>query len=319
VHLSVAICTWNRARLLDQTLTHLKDLAIPEGVQWEVLVVNNRSTDETEEVLARHETLLPLRRLYEAVQGQSNARNAAVRAARGDLILWTDDDVIVDPRWLAEYAGAARAWPDVSFFGGTIAPWFETQPPSWMTAAWPHVSAAYAARELGESSFDVDPRSMPYGANYAIRTDAQRCYRYDPNLGLSGGQSRRGEETALMLRMMRDGHRGRFIPGARVRHFIPRERITLEYVREWFFGLGQTHVEQDVRDGVLSGGKFRSLVWIWFWLNGAYAAARFRWARRNGPPERWVRCATYASYCRGRCARRGKGGEGEKGRRGEEM
>src|SRR3954466_10143738 len=107
---SVAICTWNRAENLDQTLAGLRGLHVPADVEWELLVVNNNSTDATEEVIARHTAQLPLRRLFERKQGLSNARNCAAAAARGDLLLWTDDDVLVDPDWLAVYVDSARRW-----------------------------------------------------------------------------------------------------------------------------------------------------------------------------------------------------------------
>jgi glucosyl-dolichyl phosphate glucuronosyltransferase len=62
---SVAVCTWNRASLLDRTLQQMRRLQIPAGVGWELLVVNNRCTDETDAVLAAHGNVLPIRRLYE--------------------------------------------------------------------------------------------------------------------------------------------------------------------------------------------------------------------------------------------------------------
>src|ERR1700738_3055719 len=94
---SVAICTWNRARLLGQTLESFVRLRIPEGVSWELLVVNNNCTDDTDAVIERHAGSLPIRRLYEPTPGKSYAHNLAIAEAQGDLVLWTDDDVIVDP------------------------------------------------------------------------------------------------------------------------------------------------------------------------------------------------------------------------------
>ena len=130
--ITVIICTWNCAELLDRTLKSLRHLHIPEGVSWELLVVNNNSPDNTDAVLDQHMRHLPLRRLFEANQGLSNARNRALTEARGDLIIWTDDDVLVDPHWLAEYHAAAQNWPEAGYFGGMIEPIFEAPPPKWL-------------------------------------------------------------------------------------------------------------------------------------------------------------------------------------------
>ena len=100
MRVTIAICTWNRCDLLRQTLERMTGLMQPPGTEWELLVVNNNCTDGTDQVLSGFEGRLPLRRVFESRPGQSNARNAAVGAARGEFILWTDDDVLVDPNWL---------------------------------------------------------------------------------------------------------------------------------------------------------------------------------------------------------------------------
>jgi glycosyltransferase involved in cell wall biosynthesis len=93
--ITVAICTWNRAALLDQTLAEMRNLRVPKGVDWELLVVNNNCIDDTDEVIAKHADKLPLRGLVEPKPGHSNARNRAMREARGEDVVWTDDDVRV--------------------------------------------------------------------------------------------------------------------------------------------------------------------------------------------------------------------------------
>ena len=183
---TVAICTWNRAALLDKTLTEMRRLHIPAGVGWELMVVNNRCTDDTDEIIARHASQLPLRRLYEPMPGKSNALNTAVAAIRSDLILWTDDDVLVDRDWLAEHVAAANALPQASFFGGPIEPWFEVSPPHWLTSAWSRISEIYATRDVGGTPSPIDAQFHPYGANFAIRTEVQRRFLYDPRLGRVG-------------------------------------------------------------------------------------------------------------------------------------
>ena len=108
MNLTVAICTWNRAGLLDQTLGRMRQLNLPRDIQWELLIVNNNCADDTDRVIENHSHDLPVRRLFESKQGHCNARNCAVASARGDVIIWTDDDVMVEPDWLAAYANNAR-------------------------------------------------------------------------------------------------------------------------------------------------------------------------------------------------------------------
>src|SRR5262249_47418646 len=122
--ISVAICTWNRSQLLEQTLAAMCQLRVPADLCWELLIVNNNCTDQTDAVIARYTERLPLRRLFEPKQGHSNARNCAAQTAIGELLIWTDDDVLVDPCWLLEYRKAMREWPEATFFGGTIEAWF---------------------------------------------------------------------------------------------------------------------------------------------------------------------------------------------------
>jgi len=297
MQVSVVICTWNRARLLDQTLTQMKGLAVPADVDWELLVVNNNCTDDTDEILARHHDCLPLRQLYEPVTGKSNALNAAVRAVRGDLILWTDDDVLVDPDWLKAYVAAARAWPEVAFFGGTITPQFETPAPAWMTAAWrPRIGNVYGECEFAEQKFEIHTQFLPCGANWAVRTEVQRRYRFDSRLGRLAKQRRGGEESALIRQLLADGHGGRFITAARVRHFIPGENLNLEYIRSHYFGLGQTVAALEAHPALVRTAKIYRFARVWCWLNAVCAAAGYRLTRRFAKPQRWIGYATHSSF-----------------------
>src|SRR6266481_662849 len=121
VTFTVAICTWNRAASLLQTLRSLTSIDPPNS-PWELLVVNNHCTDETEDVLDRLQQELPLRRVFEAKPGVSQARNAAIQHAHGNYIIWTDDDVIVDKDWLCAYERAVNRWPEAAVFGGPVRP-----------------------------------------------------------------------------------------------------------------------------------------------------------------------------------------------------
>ena len=123
--LSVAICTWNRCNSLRQTLEGFTGLAVPAATDWEILVVNNNCTDQTDQVIQAYEDRLPVRRAFEPRPGLSHARNRAIAQATGDYILWTDDAVTVSPNWLVSYVDAFRRWPDAALFGGPIQPLLE--------------------------------------------------------------------------------------------------------------------------------------------------------------------------------------------------
>ena len=243
--ISVAICTWNRARLLDQTLAQLHNLRVPTGIEWELLVVNNGSTDDTDAVIARNESSLPLRRLFEPDQGLSNARNRALSACAGELILWTDDDVLLDPGWLEAYLIAARLWPEACYFGGLIEPFYERAPPVWIRENLGRLQGMLVIHDLGSSERPFVGKEQPWGANMAFRTEVLRRHPFDPNLGLKGQQILRGEETEVFAQLRSEGAVGVWVPSARVRHLVPAKRMTIGYMREFYLGVGRTSVRME--------------------------------------------------------------------------
>jgi len=259
---TVAICTWNRARMLDQTLAGMRRLHIPAGHTWELLVVNNNSTDSTDEVIDKHSAVLPIRKLVEIRQGHSNARNCALEHARGDLLLWTDDDVLVEPDWLNMYVETALQNPSAVFFGGTVEPWFETPPPRWVSRNLNLLQGPFALRDLGSDVRPFVDREAPFGANMGFRTSGIRGFEFDTRLGRVGTGMLSGDETLLIDRLKAEGRTGIWIGPARVRHFIPTARMTIEYIWKFFHGLGRTRqiLIPYNRNVVLVGSGPR---WIW--------------------------------------------------------
>lgn len=249
MHVTVAICTWNRAELLDQTLLKMRELRIPEGTTWELLVVNNNSTDQTETILAKYKDVLPLRAVNESKQGHSHARNCAVAAATGELLIWTDDDVLVDPAWLAAYVRAATEYPDADVFGGDIKPWFEEQPPRWLEVNLKDIEGAFALRTALAKGEPIQLSFLPFGANMAFRLRALREVPFDGTLGRIGNDMLGGDETTVIAALMKRSGSGVWVPDAKVRHFIPKQRMNLDYLRKFFRGYGRTMVLLQPRDG----------------------------------------------------------------------
>jgi glycosyltransferase involved in cell wall biosynthesis len=282
--LTVVICTWNRCELLRQALEQLTAMVVPPGVEWELLVVNNNSTDATDAVVRSFEGRLPVRLLFEPTPGKTNALNRAVREAAGDWILNADEDALVDGDWMAAYWRAIQRWPDVAFFGGAIEPWFGGTPPAWLPPALTRIGGVYAISETPAGPIRPTDSPLPFGANWAVRADVQRSHPYDPRLGPRPGKLVAGEETAVVLALLADGFQGRWLPEARVRHHIARNRQTLGYVRKFFFDRAAVYGHRAPRGrGLLLGRP------LWMWRQ-AFVHETLYWLRRASGrrPEVWI-------------------------------
>ena len=127
---TVAICTWNRSAELRKTLDRMRELEVPVAVEWELLIVNNGSTDDTDAVVESFNGLLPVRLLHEPAPGLSRARNVAIAEAKGDVLLWTDDDVVVGPRWMTALLAGLQSLAAGLVFGRSEPVW-PGEPPNW--------------------------------------------------------------------------------------------------------------------------------------------------------------------------------------------
>lgn len=259
--ISVIICTWNRADLLSQTLAQMEQLRTLPKTSWELLVVNNNCTDDTEAVLDRFTDRLPLRRLFESKQGHSNARNRGLAEAQGELIVYTDDDVLVDADWLVELRAAAERWPDAAYFAGRVDPWFEKSPPPELSQALEAVAEGFCGINLGAQEHYLNEDESPKGANMAFRRSWVASLRFNPDLGLKGKVETRGDETAFCEQIIEAGGRGVWVPRAVLKHYVPAERIQLDYIKRFCIGLGQTFVRRsELADGARIAGVPRWLL-----------------------------------------------------------
>jgi glycosyltransferase involved in cell wall biosynthesis len=271
-------------------------LEVPPDTRWELIVVNNNCSDDTDAVLADFRQSLPLVRLLEPTPGKSHAGNLAVREAKGDYIIWTDDDVLVEPNWLKAYLDAFAQWPEASIFAGAIDPWFEKEPPRWLERAFPKVANAYAALDHGPNGFYLTRDTYPYGANMALKRSAHLREPYDTRLGPRPNSGIRGEEMIMARRLFASGATGRWVPEARVRHFIPPNRQTLGYLREYFFGSGEVLGTLGRNDS----GELRAFGRpLWLWKEAVTAEISYRAGRVFRSPENWIEDFRRANVAKG--------------------
>jgi len=244
LEVSVIVCTRNRAAQLERMLGTASSLDLPPGTRWELIVVDNGSTDATRQVTNRLSGRLPLRRIAEPAAGVCNARNRGIDEALGDYICWADDDVLLDPAWLRAYLDAFRRHPEAAYFGGPIRPMLEApSPPAFRRCidCWP-LTGVFAERDFGEVEvlLSVADGLIPWGANLAVRAVEQRKHRFNAALGPSPAFDRLGDESDVLHRLAKEGATGWWVPLAGVRHVIHRERQTLRYLVSYYRRSGET-------------------------------------------------------------------------------
>ena len=294
---TVAICTRNRAALLGRCFDALAAMRMPAGVEWEVLVVDNASTDDTPVVVHAWADRLPLRRVLEMEPGIAAARNRAVSESLGEYILWLDDDALVAHEWLASYVAAFRRWPDDAVLGGPIDVRFEAELPEWFARVFPRVAGVYGERDLGPEHAPLVASSnrIPFGANYVTRRAEQARFLYDTELGRHPDHPARGsEETDVILRMLGSGMTGRWVPGARVVHLKGSDRLSLEFIAGHLASYGEYSARRHPPGGLrVAGAPFRA------WTRAVRWSLRYAIDRRFAPPERWIESLIQSSEARG--------------------
>lgn len=301
---SVIIATHNRRPLLGETLDALVHQDWPRE-SYEVLVVDNASTDGTSEMVASFAARNPLpavRLLHEARPGKSHAVNQAAAAASGRILACTDDDVLPDVGWLRAIVEAMDETGS-DFLVGRIRPRWETPPPAWMS---PRLYGVLAVPDNGPDRFPIgaglNEHAMPIGANMAVKADVvRRIGGWRADLGKLRDTLRSGEDHEFYLRMLRAGMRGVYEPRASVAHFVPADRLRRAYFLRWLHDNGRTvsAIEREFP----STSRYLLRVPRYLWRQAAAELARFgrSLGGRRGADRfaSLTRLLWFVGYCRG--------------------
>jgi glycosyltransferase involved in cell wall biosynthesis len=253
MRLDIVIATYRRPDLLTRTLESLLRAPAPDGLDWNAIVVDNNSRDNTRETV---EALQPrfggrLQYLLETKQGSSHARNAGILASRADIVATIDDDEEIGATWFTALY-EAFADPTIDYIGGPYHPNWEVAPPDWV----PLEGYAGVVGIVESSPVPVDYGNGFDGClisgNSAFRRSLfDKLGLYDPALGRTATGLLSCEDHDLFLRLQSAGFHGRYIPDFGIHHWIPVQRMTAAYHREWVFGNAMSIVRLAPETGVV--------------------------------------------------------------------
>ena len=235
---TIVVCSFNRAESLKVTLQSLAMLEIPNGLDTELIVVDNNSTDHTKSAVEQwHDHPLSLRYVFEPTQGLSHARNRALREATGEIILYTDDDVKPGKSWLRTMIGVFREDSKIGVVGGRILPaWENASPPKWLTSElFPYL----ALLDYGDQRLELLEKDV-WGANIGFRTEPLRLSGGFPtNVGRMGRKLYIGEETKALEAVRAQGFKVIYEPTSEVLHRMQSDRLDRSYFIKWAWDNGE--------------------------------------------------------------------------------
>jgi glycosyltransferase involved in cell wall biosynthesis len=237
---SVIVPTYNRAGELRQTLRSLAGLQT--AAPWEVIVIDNNSTDDTRQAVVDAQPDFPveLRYIFEREQGRSAAMNTGILAAKGEIIATTDDDVQIEPDWLDAAADALETL-GCDYVGGKVLPVWPAKRPAWIPDHGGKQWAVIALLDYGPDPipFFTLAHRVPIGVNMAFRRTAfDRAGLWSNRVGRKKGTLLGQEVREWMLRARDAGLRGYYTPRMIVHHMIQRDRLEKAYFRRWFYWNG---------------------------------------------------------------------------------
>ncbi|MCW6035311.1 glycosyltransferase family 2 protein [Spirulina subsalsa FACHB-351] len=243
--ISAIICTHNRDQYLGAAID---SLLAQDAPSYEVIVIDNASSDRTKEVT---EARLPHPRLqyvHEAQVGLSVARNTGARVAQGEILAYLDDDAVATPGWLSALLAGFQANEKLAIAGGKVTllwPPGVTSPPPWLSDG---LAGNLGAYDLGPEITPItNPIYTPRGLNYAIRRSfLEQIGGFDPNLGRVGKNLLSNEELQMTELALEQGWQVAYLPAALVAHNVTPDRLQRTWFmrRGWWQGVSEAYREQ---------------------------------------------------------------------------
>jgi glucosyl-dolichyl phosphate glucuronosyltransferase len=247
---SVIVCTRNRGDALEECLQSLEGQQLADADEFEIVVVDNGSTDGTSDAVRAWAAQDPGRRMAvtEPSPGLSRARNRGLDAATGDVVAFIDDDASASPGWIAAHLAAYARDPQAVAVGGPIRLTWPSGRPDWLTPGLEHW---FSALDFGDQSQPWPTPHGPYGTNMSVRrADLVAVGGFADSLGRRGSSLISSEEQDLFDRLRPLGGIVVYEPAAFVEHRVLADRISRSWVlrRGWAQGRSNARVRARRRE-----------------------------------------------------------------------
>lgn len=235
--ISVVICTYNREQYIYECLSRVAKNTVQK--EWEIVLINNNSTDNTAAECERFVKDFPnihYRYFVETQQGLSFARNRGIAEAKGEWLVFLDDDAMVGVDYIGKLQHHLAQYPEAGAFGGAIEPFFEGETPDWLN---PWAMGFVSAIDLGAQVKAFPKKSYPIGANMGIsRETIDKVGVFNTALGRTGNNLMGGEEKDIFNRIRQANIPILYFPNIKVQHCIPPKRTTKEFIAKLGDGVG---------------------------------------------------------------------------------
>lgn len=305
--ISIIICTYNRAESLNRALHSIMTMSVPDNLLWEIITVDNNSQDNTKEIVEnfRIKSGLNVFYVFEDKKGLSNARNRGIKEAHGEIIAFIDDDVIVDEYWLVNLHKGFEIYNPAVLAGKAIIR-NESHLPKWFSKA---ISDPLGGFDKGDNIIIADSQysqQIGTGANMSFKREIfDKVGFFRTDLGRKGNKLYMGEETELYWRIKNLGEKCIYYPFAIVYHCVDPKRISKNYIRKWFFRIGEWNYFSDMFLRKDTSKKYLGIPAVKY--KGALISllGLFWYTLRNSKAESFIQEVNIISFL-GYCAKRVK-------------
>jgi len=228
--ISIIICSYNNCARLRETLCSIENCDTPKGISIELILVNNASQDDTHELKNHKSNKFNYKYIEEPNKGKSNALNTGIGHSQGKLIIFTDDDVKPNAKWITAYWDGYKKHGEDFILGGNVTSIFEND--DFNKHLLKHAPYSVSGLNFGSEKRVLGEREFFIGANYAIPRQALRLSNgFKTNIGLNPDSVMPsiGEETEIQKSLQGNGILRAHLPDAEIWHFVPRNKTTLRH------------------------------------------------------------------------------------------